>query len=89
MAGLSLLPWQWSVIAAVYGAAFVVPAVWMWRRARRDGDNAFVWSVLVLVGSVMGILEYFEHRAILKRRAKRAGKANEPPVEDAQDDGAR
>lgn len=74
---LSLQPWQWQVIAAVYAVAFVIPAVWMWRKARADGDNAFVWTMLVLVGSVVGIVEYYEHRSILKRRAKRAAARTE------------
>lgn len=77
---LSLQPWQWGVLGLAYVAFFVAPAIWMARRARRDGDNAFAWTALVLVGSVMGILEYFEHRAILRRRAKRAekGEADAP-----------
>jgi uncharacterized membrane protein len=69
---ISLQPWQWGVVALAYAVAFAAPAAWMWRRAKRDGDNAFVWTVLVLVGSVLGIVEYYEHRAILKRRAERA-----------------
>lgn len=74
---LSLQAWQWQVIAAVYVVAFVLPAVWMWRKARADEDNAFVWTMLVLVGSVVGIVEYYEHRSILKRRAKRAAARGE------------
>lgn len=72
MAGLSLQPWQWGVLALCYAAFFVAPAVWMAKRARRDGDQVFVWTALVLVGSFLGIIEYFEHRSILKRRAARA-----------------
>lgn len=75
MAALTLQPWQWGIVALVYAVAFVAPAIWMWGRARRDEDNAFVWTMLVLVGSILGVLEYFEHRAVLKRRAKRAEKA--------------
>ena len=72
MAGaLSLQPWQWGVIAVVYVAFFVAPATWMWRRATRDGDRAFAWTLLVLVGSILGIVEYYEHRSILKRREQR------------------
>lgn len=78
MAGpLSFQPWQWGVIAAVWVAFFLMPATWMWRRAKRDGDAATVWTVLVLVGSVLGVLEYFHHRSILARRAKRAARAEE------------
>lgn len=73
MAGpLSLQPWQWGVLAAAWVAFFLLPAVWMARRARRDGDAVFVWTLLVLVGSVLGVLEYFHHRSILRRRARRA-----------------
>jgi hypothetical protein len=78
MAGpLSLQPWQWAVIAIAYVLFFAVPAVWMWRRAQRDGDHAFVWTMLVLVGSVMGIVEYYEHRSILKRREERGRRERE------------
>ena len=77
---LSLQPWQWGVLAVAYVLFFALPAVWMWRRATRDGDNAFAWTLLVLVGSVLGVVEYYEHRSILKRRARRG-----PPEEpDAQ-----
>ncbi|MEA3199948.1 MAG: hypothetical protein QOE90_1376 [Thermoplasmata archaeon] len=76
MAALTLAPWQWAVIAVAYLAFFVAPAVWMARRARADGDQVFVWTALVLVGSVLGIVEYFEHRAVLKARARRG---DEPP----------
>ena len=73
MAGpLSLQPWQWGVLALAYALFFAAPAAWMARRARRDGDNAFAWTLLVLVASALGILEYYEHRSILKRRAKRS-----------------
>jgi len=72
--GIYLQPWQWGVIAIVYAVAFALPAVWMARKAKRDGDNAFAWTLLVLVGSVLGIIEYYEHRSILKRRAKRGGR---------------
>jgi hypothetical protein len=72
MAGpLALQAWQWGVLAGAYVAFFALPAVWMARRARRDGDNVFAWTLLVLVGSFLGVLEYYEHRSILKRRAKR------------------
>lgn len=82
MAGpLSLQPWQWGVLAGVYVVFFVLPAVWMARRARRDEDNVFVWTLLVLVGSFLGILEYYEHRSILKRRAKRAARLKSPEGE--------
>lgn len=76
MAGaLSLQPWQWGVLALAWAVFFLLPSFWMWKRAKQDGDNAFVWTALVLVGSFMGIYEYFHHRSILKRRAKRAEKA--------------
>lgn len=83
MAGaLGLQPWQWWVIAAVYVVAFLLPAVWMWRKARRDDDAPLTWALLVAVGSFLGILEYYHHRSILKRRAKRAERARksqDPP----------
>ncbi len=84
MAGPQLAPWQWAVIGACYVAFFVVPSFWMWRRARRDGDNPFVWTMLVLVGSFMGFYEYFHHRGILKARAKRA--ARRAKAEEASGD---
>jgi hypothetical protein len=71
---LSLQPWQWGVLAGAYVLFFALPAVWMARRARRDGDNVVVWTLLVLVGSFLGVIEYFEHRSILRRRAKRGEK---------------
>ena len=77
MAGLSLQPWQWAALAAAYVLFFVLPAVWMARKARADGDQVFVWTALVLVGSFLGVIEYYEHRSILKRRAKRAEKARQ------------
>lgn len=70
---LSLQPWQWTVIGVAYVLFFALPAAWMWRRARRDGDDALVWTLLVLVGSIMGIIEYYEHRSIVKRRSRRGG----------------
>lgn len=72
---LGLQAWQWAVLGLVWIVFFLLPAAWMWKRARKDEDNAFVWTALVLVGSFMGIYEYFHHRSILKRREKRAEKA--------------
>lgn len=77
-AGLSLLPWQWAVLGAAYVLFFVLPAIWMARRAKRDGDNVFVWTFLVLIASLLGVIEYFEHRGILKARAKRGQPPPEP-----------
>lgn len=91
MAGpLALQPWQWGVLAGAYVIFFALPAVWMARKARRDGDNVFVWTLLVLVGSILGIVEYYEHRSILKRRAKRAARLKSPEREaGADEDGGR
>jgi hypothetical protein len=72
MAALALQPWQWGVIAAAWVAFFLLPAIWMSRKARADGDESpFVWTALVLVGSFMGVYEYYHHRSILRRRARR------------------
>ena len=71
MAALSLAPWQWAVIAGAYVLFFVLPAIWMARKAKRDGDKVVIWTLLVLLASVMGIVEYYEHRAVLKARARR------------------
>ena len=79
MAALSLLPWQWGILAVVYVLFFLIPAVWMWRKARADGDAPLTWALLVAVGSILGVVEYYHHRSILKRRAKRAEKAKQPP----------
>jgi hypothetical protein len=43
----------------------------MAKRAKRDGDNVLAWTFLVLVASLLGVVEYYEHRGILKARAKR------------------
>lgn len=75
MAALTLAPWQWGVVAAVYVVAFLAPAWWMWRKARRDGDAPLTWALLVALASFLGIVEYYHHRSILKRRAKRAERA--------------
>lgn len=75
MAGVSLAAWQWGVLAAAYLALFFVPAVWMWRRARRDGDAPLTWALLVAVTSFLGFVEYRKHRSILAKRAKRAERA--------------
>lgn len=72
---VGLEPWQWGALAAGYVLFFAVPAVWMARKARRDGDSAFLWGLLVLLTSLLGVIEYYEHRAVLKRRARRAAKA--------------
>jgi len=77
VAGLSLEAWHWGVIAALYVGFFLVPAVWMWRKARADGDAPLTWALLVALGSILGIVEYYHHRSILKRRAKRAEKAKQ------------
>ena len=71
---LGLQPWQWWVIALVYVALFLAPAVWMWRKARADDDAPLTWALLVAVGSFLGVLEYYHHRSILKRRSRRAQK---------------
>lgn len=97
MGALSLQPWQWAVIGVAYVLFFVLPAFWMAKRARRDGDNAFVWTALVLVGSFMGVYEYFHHRSILRRRERRAEKAKSSSThaeeagrpETPRDDGGR
>lgn len=101
VAGLSLAPWQWGVIALAYALFFVAPAVWMARRAKADGDQVAVWTALVLVGSVLGIVEYYEHRAILRARARRgdaapdygvtrkAKEGNGEPGPEAPADGAK
>ena len=83
-APLSLEPWQWSVLALSWVALFLLPAMWMWRRAARDGDSPFVWSMLVLVGSFLGVLEYYHHRSILRRRARRAERAAAAQTEAAE-----
>jgi hypothetical protein len=75
MAALTLAPWQWGVIALVWVVFFLLPAVWIGRKAKADGDAPFLWVLLTLVGSILGPLEYYEHRAVLKRRAKRAERA--------------
>lgn len=77
MAALSLATWQWAVLGVVYVVAFLLPSVWMWRKARADGDAPLTWALLVALGSFLGILEYYHHRSILKRRAKRAARAKE------------
>lgn len=88
MAGaLTLQTWQWVVIGLAWVLFFLLPAVWMWRKAARDGDNPLIWSLLVAVGSFLGILEYYEHRSILKRRAKRAAKAKTPEPDSADREG--
>lgn len=76
---LGLQPWQWGLLAAAWVLLCLLPAVWLGRKAKRDGEPAFVWVLLTLVGSVLGILEYYHHRSILARRARRAAKAREPP----------
>ncbi len=81
MAGPSLQPWQWGVLALSYILFFIIPATRMWKRAKKDGDNPFVWTMLVLVGSFMGFYEYFHHRGILKARAKRAARRAEAAKE--------
>lgn len=72
---LGLEPWQWSVIALAYALLFLAPAAWMWRKARADGDAPLTWALLVALASFLGVLEYYHHRSILKRRAKRAAAA--------------
>lgn len=84
MAALSMTPAQWGVIAAVYVVLFLLPAAWMWRKARRDGDAPLTWALLVAVTSLLGIVEYRKHRSILKRRAARAERAKKA---DAEGDG--
>lgn len=69
---LGLAGWQWGVIALAYVLLFAIPAAWMWRKARRDGDAPLTWALLVALGSILGVIEYYHHRSILKRRAKRA-----------------
>jgi hypothetical protein len=78
VATLSLAPWQWGVIGAAYVVFFLLPAAWMWRKARADGDAPLTWALLVALGSLLGVLEYYHHRSILKRRAKRAERARKP-----------
>lgn len=87
MAGLALEAWQWGVLAALYVALFLAPSVWMWRKARADGDAPLTWALLVAVGSFLGILEYYHHRSILKRRAKRAARAAEKAKAGSADSG--
>lgn len=81
VAGLALDAWQWGVIGALYLVFFALPAVWMWRRARADGDAPLTWALLVALGSILGIVEYYHHRSIMKRRAKRAEKVKRPEAE--------
>lgn len=84
MAGaLGLQPWQWGVVGVAYVLFFLVPAAWMWRKARADDDAPLTWALLVALASFLGILEYYHHRSILKRRAKRlerAQKSQDPPL---------
>ena len=75
MAALSLAPWHWWTIAALYVVLFLVPAVWMWRKARADGDAPLTWASLVAFTSFLGFIEYRKHRSILKKRALRAERA--------------
>ena len=84
---LGLQPWQWGVVAGFYAVFFALPAVWMWRKARRDDDAPLTWALLVALASILGVLEYYHHRSILKRRAKRAERAKERLADEA--DGKR
>ena len=86
---LTLQAWQWWTLGAAYALLFVLPAVWIARKARRDGDNPFIWGLLVLVGSILGVLEYYEHRAVLRRRARRAEKAKSKEADPADREGER
>ncbi|HEX2021812.1 MAG TPA: hypothetical protein VHH36_03815 [Candidatus Thermoplasmatota archaeon] len=81
---LALAPWQWGVLLAAWVVLFLAPAVWMWRKAKRDGDSPFVWALLVAVGSVLGVLEYYHHRSILARRARRAAGRGSPPGQEKE-----
>lgn len=74
VAALSLAPWQWGILGVVYVLFFLLPAAWMWRKARAEGDAPLTWALLVALGSFLGILEYYHHRSILRRRARRARK---------------
>lgn len=74
MAALALQAWQWWVLAAGYVFLFLLPATWMWRKARRDGDAPLTWALLVAFTSFLGFYEYSHHRRILKRRAERAAR---------------
>jgi len=78
VSGVGLAAWQWGVIAAAYVVFFVAPAFWMARKCRADGERPFVWVVLVLATSVLGVVEYYEHRSIVKRRAKRGEGGQKP-----------
>lgn len=86
---LTLQAWQWWTLAAAYVLFFVLPAAWMARKAKRDGDSPFLWGLLVLVGSGLGVLEYYEHRAVLRRRARRAEKAKTREADPGAREGER
>lgn len=75
---LQLAAWQWGVLAAAYVVFFALPAAWMWRKARRDGDAPLTWALLVALGSVLGVLEYYHHRSVLKRREARVVRMKKP-----------
>ena len=76
MVGVALSAGQWASLALVWVLFFLLPALWLARKAKRDGDEPFVWFFLAAFGSIMGILEYYHHRSILRRRAKRAARAD-------------
>lgn len=88
MAGPALAPWQWGVLALCYVVFFVLPSFWMAKRARRDGENAFIWTSLVLVGSFMGIYEYYHHLGIQKSRARKAAKRRAERAEGGEGAGS-
>lgn len=71
---LGLAGWQWGALAALYVLLFLLPALWMWRKARADDDAPLTWALLVALASFLGVLEYYHHRSILARRARRAEK---------------
>lgn len=79
MAALSMTPQQWGILAAAYVLLCLVPAVFMWRRARRDGDAPLTWALLVAFTSFLGFVEYRKHRSILAKRARRAAAAASSP----------
>ncbi|MHB8606249.1 MAG: hypothetical protein ACYDCK_13445 [Thermoplasmatota archaeon] len=65
---------QGLALLGVWLVAFLAPALWVARDAKRRAFRAAPWVALTLVASLLGVVAYFESVAIEKRRAARANR---------------
>lgn len=71
--------WQYAVLAAIWGAFFLAPGVWVYRKCRAAGDpTAATWLASTLFMGPIGVYAWRMDVRIQQKRAREAGRPYDP-----------